>query len=123
MKEFFPSIPYVKYEGRDTENPMAFRYYNPDEVIAGKPMREHLKFAMAYWHNMSAEGTDMFGVGTSVKNYGSADPMKSAINKAHAAMELMDKLDIYGLMSLVITCDEIKKKFKKFQRILRSVTE
>jgi len=94
MKEFFPSIPYVKYEGRDTENPMAFRYYNPDEVIAGKPMREHLKFAMAYWHNMCAEGTDMFGVGTVDKSYGSTDPMEQAKNKAMAAFEFMDKLSI-----------------------------
>ena len=94
MKEFFPSIPYVKYEGRDTENPMAFRYYNPDEVIAGKPMREHLKFAMAYWHNMCAEGTDMFGVGTVDKSYGTDDPMEQAKNKAMAAFEFMDKLSI-----------------------------
>lgn len=94
MKEFFPTIPYVKYEGKDTENPMAFRYYDPDEVIAGKPMREHLKFAMAYWHNMCAEGTDMFGVGTVDKSYGSADPMEQARNKAYAAFEFMDKLSI-----------------------------
>ena len=94
MKEFFPSIPYVKYEGKDTENPMAFRYYNPDEVIAGKPMREHLKFAMAYWHNMCAEGTDMFGVGTVDKSYGGGDPMEQAKNKAMAAFEFMDKLSI-----------------------------
>ena len=94
MKEFFTSIPYVKYEGKDTTNPMAFRYYNPDEVIAGKPMREHLKFAMAYWHNMCAEGTDMFGVGTVDKSYGTDDPMEQAKNKAMAAFEFMDKLSI-----------------------------
>ena len=94
MKEFFTSIPYVKYEGKDTTNPMAFRYYNPDEVIAGKPMREHLKFAMAYWHNMCAEGTDMFGVGTVDKSYGTDDPMEQAKNKALAAFEFMDKLSI-----------------------------
>ncbi len=47
MKEFFPTIPYVKYEGRDSKNPMSFRYYNPDEVILGKPMKDQLKFAMS----------------------------------------------------------------------------
>ena len=92
--EYFASIPKIVYKGKDSKDPFSFRFYNPDEIIAGKTMREQLKFAMSYWHTMCAEGTDMFGVGTSVKNYGSADPMKSAINKAHAAMELMDKLDI-----------------------------
>ena len=70
MKEFFPSIPKVRYEGKNTTNPFAFRHYNPDEVIMGKKMRDHLKFAMAYWHTMCAEGTDMFGSGTLDKSYG-----------------------------------------------------
>lgn len=73
MKEFFPSIPKVRYEGKNTRNPFAFRHYDPDEVILGKKMRDHLKFAMAYWHTMCAEGTDMFGSGTVDKSYGSKD--------------------------------------------------
>ena len=76
MKEFFPEIPYIKYEGKTSTNPLAFRFYNPDEMIAGKPMREHLKFAVAYWHTMCAGGTDMFGVDTHDKTFGSADPME-----------------------------------------------
>ncbi len=94
MKTFFDSIPFVKYEGIDTKNMLAFRHYNPDEIIMGKSMREHLKFAMSYWHTMCAEGSDMFGVGTISKNYGAEDPMELAKNKAYAAMELMNKLDI-----------------------------
>ncbi|MGN1409780.1 MAG: xylose isomerase [Eubacteriales bacterium] len=94
MKEYFASIPYVKYEGRDSKNPMSFRYYNPDEIILGKPMREHLRFAMSYWHTMCADGTDMFGVGTNVKTYGETDPMELAKAKARAAFEFMDKLSI-----------------------------
>ena len=58
MQEYFANIPKIAYEGPKSRNPFAFRYYNPDEVIGGKTMREHLKFAMAYWHNMCAEGTD-----------------------------------------------------------------
>ena len=54
----------VDFEGKDSKNPIAFKYYNPDEVIAGKSMREHLKFALSWWHTMGADGTDMFGVGT-----------------------------------------------------------
>lgn len=94
MKEFFKEIPKIKFEGAKSTNPLSFKYYNPDEIINGKSMREHLKFAMAYWHTMCAEGTDMFGVGTITKDYGESDPMESAKNKAYAAFELMDKLDI-----------------------------
>jgi len=92
--EYFENIGKIKYEGKLSANPLAFKFYNPDEVIAGKTMREHLRFAMAYWHTMCAEGTDMFGVGTIAKNYGAADPMEQARNKAYAAFELMEKLDI-----------------------------
>jgi len=92
--EFYKNIGKIKYEGKESDNPLSFKYYNPDEVIAGKTMREQLRFAMSYWHTMCAEGTDMFGVGTIDKSYGESDAMKSAINKAYAAFELMDKLDV-----------------------------
>nr|QGJ83124.1 xylose isomerase [uncultured Ruminococcus sp.]QGJ83189.1 xylose isomerase [synthetic construct] len=92
--EFYRNIGKIKYEGKNSDNPFAFRYYNPDEIIGGKTMREQLRFAMSYWHTMCAEGTDMFGSGTIDKSYGEADSMKSAICKAHAAFELMEKLDI-----------------------------
>ncbi len=94
MKQFYPDIPKITFEGSKTENPLAFRYYNPEETVAGKTMREHLRFAMSYWHTMVAEGTDMFGVGTVSKDYGADDPMQQAKNKAYAAFELMDKLNI-----------------------------
>jgi len=94
MKEFFKNIPTVSYEGKNSTNPMAFRYYNPDEVIAGKPMREHLKFALSWWHTMCAGGSDMFGIATLDKTYGASDPMEQAKNKAYAAFELMNKLSI-----------------------------
>ena len=92
--EYFANVPKIVYKGKDSTDPFSFRFYNPDEVVGGKTMREQLKFAMSYWHTMCAEGSDMFGVGTSVKNYGSDDPVESAIHKARAAIELMDKLDI-----------------------------
>ncbi len=92
--EFYKGIGKIKYEGKESANPLSFKYYNPDEVIAGKTMREHLKFAMSYWHTMCAEGSDMFGVGTADKSYGATDVMEQAKNKARAAFELMEKLDI-----------------------------
>ncbi len=92
--KFYEGIEKIKYEGSKSTNPLSFKFYNPDEIIAGKTMREQLRFAMSYWHTMCAEGTDMFGAGTINKNYGSSDPMDSAKRKAYAAIELMDKLDI-----------------------------
>lgn len=92
--EFFPTIPVIKYEGKDSTNMLAFRHYNPDEVILGKPMREHLKFALSYWHTMCAEGSDMFGRGTMNKDFGGTTPMEIYKNKAYAAFEFMNKLSI-----------------------------
>ena len=94
MKEYFVGIPKIAYEGPKTKNPLAFRYYNPAEIIAGKTMREHLRFSMAYWHTLCADGTDMFGRGTADKSFGESDPMAHARAKAYAAFELMDKLSI-----------------------------
>ena len=94
MKEFFSNVPVIRYEGPKSANPMAFRQYNPDEMILGKPMREQLRFALAYWHTMCGDGTDMFGRGTYVKNFGASDPMGIYRNKAYAAFELMDKLSV-----------------------------
>ena len=92
--EFFKGIGKIKYEGCKSTSPFAFRFYNPDEIIAGKSMREHLRFAMSYWHTMCAGGTDMFGGETLIKNYGCTSPMEIAESKAYAAFELMDKLGI-----------------------------
>ena len=94
MQTYFPDIPVIRYEGARSDNPYAFRFYNPDEVIAGKPMKDHLKFAMSYWHTLCADGTDMFGSGTFIKNFGASDPMDIYTNKAYAAVELMDKLGL-----------------------------
>ena len=56
MKEYY-NVPQIKYEGAQSKNPFAFKYYNKDEVIAGKTMEEHLKFSMAYWHTLCADAT------------------------------------------------------------------
>ena len=92
--EFFKDINKIKYEGKDSANPLAFKYYNPDEIIDGKPMREQLKFALSWWHTMGGDGTDMFGCGTTDKTWGESDSEKRAIAKVDAAFEIMDKLSI-----------------------------
>ena len=91
---YFDCVEKVNFEGKDSKNALAFKYYNPDEVIAGKPMREHLKFALSWWHTMCGDGTDMFGVGTADKTWDGHDDWSIANGKVEAAFELMQKLSI-----------------------------
>ena len=63
-KEFFPGIGQIQFEGRESKNPLAFHYYDADKVVMGKTLKDHLRFAMAYWHTLCAEGGDQFGGGT-----------------------------------------------------------
>ena len=92
--EYFANIGKIKYEGKNSTNPLAFKFYNPDEIIGGKTMREQLKFALSWWHTMGGDGTDMFGCGTADKSWGESDPEKKAKAKVDAAFEIMDKLSI-----------------------------
>ena len=94
MKEYFGGILKIPYEGKDSTNPLSFKYYNPEEVINGQTMREHMKFALSWWHTMGGDGTDMFGCGTADKAWGETDPEKRSFAKVDAAFEIMDKLSI-----------------------------
>ena len=94
MAEFFKEIPVIKYEGAKSTNPLAFKYYNANEIVAGKPMKEQLKFALSWWHTMGGDGTDMFGVGTTDKKWGKDNPDDIAFAKVDAAFEIMTKLGI-----------------------------
>lgn len=94
MSEYFKGIPKLAYEGPKSRNPLAFRYYNAEEVLAGKTMREHLKFALSYWHTLCAAGGDMFGQPTGDKRFGAEGALAVARARAEAAFELMDKLGI-----------------------------
>ncbi len=85
----------VTYEGPDSKNPFAFKFYDPDRMILGKKMSEHLPFAMAWWHNLGAAGTDMFGVSTADKSFGAVPgTMEHAKAKVDAGFEFMEKLGI-----------------------------
>ena len=93
MGEFFKNIPKIKYEGPSSDNPFAFKYYDADREIMGKKMKDHLRFAMAWWHNLCATGADMFGVGTADKSFGAeVGTMEHAKAKVDAGFEFMDKL-------------------------------
>ncbi|NLJ94700.1 MAG: xylose isomerase [Clostridiaceae bacterium] len=107
MKEFFPNIPKIEYEGPKSKNMLAFKHYNKDEVILGKTMAEHLPFSFAYWHGLNYDGTDMFGVGTIDRSYGGLTGRALAEAKADAGFELMEKLGIeYFCFHDVDVCDQ-----------------
>ena len=63
-KKYFKNIPQVRFEGVDSDNPLAFRWYDENRMVAGKTMKEHFRFACAYWHYYHATGTDPFGSAT-----------------------------------------------------------
>ena len=93
--ELFKDIPKIKYEGAGSKNPLAFKFYDPEKVIMGKKMKEHLPFAMAWWHNLGAAGTDMFGRDTADKSFGAKKgTMEHAMAKVNAGFEFMQKLGI-----------------------------
>lgn len=95
MAEIFKNIPVIKYEGPSSDNPLAFKHYDPERIIMGKTMKEHLPFAMAWWHNLCATGADMFGVGTADKSFGTeVGTMDHARAKVDAGFEFMEKLGI-----------------------------
>ncbi len=93
-KEFFPGIGKINYEGRGSRNPLAFKYYNPDQVLSnGKTMKEYFRFSMAYWHTMTGKGGDPFGPGTRDFPWDEkTDPVARAKDRMDAAFEFTTKL-------------------------------
>lgn len=94
-KEYFPGIGKIKFEGKESRNPLSFRYYDPEKVIMGKKMKDWLRFSMAWWHTLCAEGGDQFGGGTKTFPWNEAsDPLEAAKDKMDAGFEIMQKLGI-----------------------------
>jgi xylose isomerase len=93
QREFFPGIGAVKFEGKDSTNPLSFKFYDPQKVVAGKTMKDHLRFAVAYWHSFCGTGSDPFGSGTHDFPWdASANAMDNARMKLDAAFEFISKL-------------------------------
>ncbi len=120
--EIFKGIPAIKYEGAESKNPLAFKFYDADRVVFGKKMSEHLPFAMAWWHNLCAEGGDMFGRGTANKAFGkAAGTMEHAKAKVDAGFEFMQKLGIkyfcFHDVDLVPEADNIKETNRRLDEI------
>ncbi len=93
--EIFKNIGQIQYEGYESKNPLAFKFYDANKIVLNKPMKEHLKFAMAWWHNLCATGVDMFGKGSMDKSFGAKiGTMEHARAKVDAGFEFMQKLGI-----------------------------
>ncbi len=117
-KEYFKGIEDIKFEGAASNNPMAFKYYDADKVVAGKTMKEHFKFAIAYWHTFCGTGADPFGPGT--LNFAwdqSKDAITAAKEKADAAFEFITKMGFdyfcfhdYDLVREAATFSESEKR-------------
>ena len=93
MKPAFPDITNIAFEGPQSRNPLAFKHYNAEEVVAGKTMRDHLRFSVVYWDTFRNRLADPFGVGTAVRPWDDfSDSIANAQNRVRAAFEFMEKL-------------------------------
>lgn len=94
MKEYF-EVPTIKYEGPESTNPLAYRHYNPSEMVEGKSMKDHLRFAVAWWHTMRGTGSDPFGPGCAVRPWeDGSDSLEMALQRVDVGFEFMKKLGV-----------------------------
>src|SRR5699024_8341117 len=92
--EYFNNISKIKYEGPKSNNPLAFKFYNPEEKIAGKTMEEIMRFGVAYWHTFTMDGSDPFGEGNMIRNWDHYSGMDLAKARVEAAFEFFEKLGV-----------------------------
>src|SRR5205823_1261003 len=92
---FFPEVDKIRFEGPDSTNPLSFHHYNPDEKVEGKTMKEHLRFAVCYWHTFRGMGGDPFGPGCAVRPWeDGTDSVEMALKRVRVAFEFMEKLGV-----------------------------
>lgn len=123
QKEFFPEIGKIKFEGVNSKNPLAYRYYDPEKVVNGKKMKDWFKFAMAWWHTLCAEGADQFGGGTKSFPWNVANnPMQVAKDKVDAGFEFMQKMGIeyycFHDVDLVAEADTVEQYEANYKEIV-----
>lgn len=95
MPSAFPKISKIQYEGPSSKNPLAFRHYNPDELVEGRSMRDHFRFSVTYWHTFRGQLADMFGVGTAIRPWeDGTNSVDMAQKRARVAFEFMEKLGV-----------------------------
>lgn len=122
QREYFKGISQIKYEGRDSDNPLAFRWYDENKVVGGKTMKEYLRFACAYWHSFCGNGADPFGEPTHLFSWNEkADAVERAKDKADAAFEFITKLGLpyycFHDLDVVDYTNDVKENDKRLQAI------
>ena len=127
-REFYKGIGKIEYEGKESDNPLAFKYYDANKMIAGKTMNEHFKFAVAYWHTFCGQGADPFGLGTQDFPWDkSNDVMQRAKDKADAAFEFISKMGFeyfcfhdYDLIEEASSFDESEKRLHEIVQYIKA---
>jgi xylose isomerase len=128
-KEVYPGIGKIKYEGNKSKNPLAFRWYSPEQVVSGKKMKDHLHFAVAYWHSFCGDGTDPFGNATRIYPWKDSKGDEKAKLRLDAAFEFITKLgaEYYCFHDTDIVGDgsvfEIEKKLEKIIPVMKKLQE
>ncbi len=128
MSEIFKGIDTIKFEGPQSKNPLAFKFYDAEKMVMGKPMKDYLPFAMAWWHNLGAAGTDMFGRDTADKTFGAEKgTMAHAKAKVDAGFEFMQKLGVeyfcFHDVDLVPEADDINETNARLDEITDYILE
>jgi len=122
MKEYFPSVQNILYEGPDSRNPLSFKYYDPDKLVAGRKMKDHLRFAMSYWHTMTGGGQDPFGQATMSRTYNGLEGLELSKARVDAAFELMSKLGVgyfcFHDLDIAPEGDSLKEKLKYLDTVV-----
>jgi xylose isomerase len=127
-KEFFPGIGKIRYEGKESKNPLSYKFYDENRVIAGKTMKDYFRFAMAYWHTLCGTGGDTFGPGTKDFPWDEKkDPIEKAKDKMDAAFEFMTKMGIpfycFHDFDLVFEGDSITESEARLQKMVEYAKE
>lgn len=123
-KDFFSGVDRLKYEGLDSDNLFAFRWYDENKVVAGKTMKDHLRFACAYWHSFNGDGADPFGEPTHLFPWNEkTDPVERAKDKADAAFEFITKLGLPYYCFHDLDVVDYTNDIKENDRRLKSVTD
>jgi xylose isomerase len=124
---YFDSVNKVKFEGKQSRNPFAFKHYNPDELVMGKRMEDILRFAVSYWHTFTGSGADPFGVKTMQRGWDRFSGIELAKARVEAAFELFDKLDVryfcFHDVDIAPEGDTLQESFKNQDTIVSMIKE
>lgn len=120
---YFKQIEKINYEGVQSGNRFAFRHYNPEEVVLGKSMKEHLRFAVAYWHTMTQDGSDPFGAATNVRDVSGKTEMELARNRVEMFFEILEKLGVEYFCFHDVDIAPEGNSLQEFMRNLDEITD